>query len=588
MATVSSGAFETSVYDAAGAEFPNRIRVEWSSSQSVANNTSTIYWTVKSAGGYGHWFVLAGPITVNIAGITVYSRSDRFEMWVGATLGSGSFTITHNQSGNATLTAWAEAAIYSYAISSTRYGYSVDLPQIPRSSNINVSGQIIGSPITIQISKAVSSFTHTIYWYFGNASGTIASQTSNSSVTWTPPLDLANQIPNSASGVGTLKCITYNNGSSIGETTTSFTLVAPSSMIPSINSFDPSIESTKPSGCGLYVKNNSTVRWTAHVSGVYGSRVVKCTINGSNLNYESNTPSDSYSAVSSTLTTYGKKEYTITITDSRGRTSSRKQWINVEDYNAPLIMSYNSYRSNANGDINNSGEYVTHQITASFYVLNGYNNIKILAYSKESSTNVYGNLVTLKDDSNNTMNYKYTYPTKEFEVDKIYNFKIVISDSVGGYDEKYISVGTKSIPLNIASNNNSVAVGGFAQKSDSNRFDCFWDAHFMSSPIVNSDKNLKCDIKDINIDVIDSLRPVQYKIINEKSDITHYGFIAQDVEQVFIDSGTTNEKIGVVRYEENNETKERSNYAIAYEEIIPLLVKKCQELQQEINELKKK
>ena len=51
MATASSGAFETSAYNV-GEQYPNRIRVEWSSSQSVANNTSTIYWTVKSAGGY--------------------------------------------------------------------------------------------------------------------------------------------------------------------------------------------------------------------------------------------------------------------------------------------------------------------------------------------------------------------------------------------------------------------------------------------------------------------------------------------------------------------------------------------------------
>ena len=34
---VSSGAFETSVYDAAGSKYPNRIRIEWSSSQNIEN-----------------------------------------------------------------------------------------------------------------------------------------------------------------------------------------------------------------------------------------------------------------------------------------------------------------------------------------------------------------------------------------------------------------------------------------------------------------------------------------------------------------------------------------------------------------------
>ena len=74
-------------------------------------------------------------------------------------------------------------------------------------------------------------------------------------------------------------------------------------------------------------------------------------------------------------------------------------------------------------------------------------------------------------------------------------------------------------------------------------------------------------------------------MINESSDITHYGFIAQDVEKTLSNAGV-NYKNGIVHYDEDNETKERSNYALAYDEIIPLLVKKCQELQREIDRLK--
>lgn len=219
MATASSGAFETSVYNAAGSKYPDRIRVEWYSSQSVANNTSTIYWTVMSAGGTGssYSYVMTGPVTVSIAGVTVYSRADRFAMHVGEVLDSGSFTLTHNSDGTQSFSAWAEAAIYTYAISSTRYDYYVDLPQIPRASSISVSGTTIGSPITISISKAVSSFTHTLEYKFGNKSGTIATKTSSSSVSWTPSRELARQIPNSWYGTGTLKCLTYNGGTLIGE-----------------------------------------------------------------------------------------------------------------------------------------------------------------------------------------------------------------------------------------------------------------------------------------------------------------------------------------------------------------------------------
>lgn len=590
MATASSGAFETSVYGAAGSKYPDRIRVEWSSSQSVANNTSTIYWTVKSAGGTGNLYsyVMAGPITVNIAGTTVYSRADRFEMHVGATLGSGSFTLTHNQDGKQSFSAWAEAAIYTYAISSTRYDYYIELPQIPRASSISVSGSTMGFPITIQISKAVSSFTHTLIWYFENKNGTIISQTSSSPVIWTPPLTLADQIPNSVSGTGTLTCITYNGGTEIGRNSINFTLTVPSNVTPSIESFTPSIASTKPSGCGLYVKNNSTVQWTVSASGIYGSTIRKCVISGPNLSKTFTESSTSYTATSSTLTIAGKKTYTVIVTDSRGRTAKATRYITIMDYNPPVITSVNSFRSNVDGTLNGAGEYVTHKLTASFYRLYGKNTIKIEAFSKESSDSTYSNSIIIKNDSSNTVNYTYTYPNSSFKADTKYDFKIMISDSVGQSATVYTHVGTKNLPINIASDNNSIAIGGFAQKATNNigRFDCAWEAHFATAPITDSDRNLKHNIEDINIDIIDKLRPVQYNLINDASDTTHYGFVAQDVEQALIDSGAGNDKMGLVYYDEDNETKERTNYALSYDEIIPLLVKKCQELQREIDILK--
>jgi hypothetical protein len=591
MATALSGAFETSVYDV-GDAFPNRIRVEWSSSQSVANNTSTIYWTVTSAGGYGGHWVMAGPITVSIAGVTVVSRADRFKMYVGQTLGSGSFTLTHNADGTQSFSAWAEAALYTYAISSTRYDYYIDLPQIPRASSISASGSTMDSPITIQISKAVSSFTHTLVWYFGNKNGTIVSQTSNSSVTWTPLSEqLASQIPNSESGTGTLTCITYNGNTEVGRKSINFTLKVHSDVRPSISAFTSSIASTKPSGCGLYVKNNSIVQWAVSASGIYGSTIRKCVISGPNLSYTSTISSRSYRAKSATLTTCGTKIYTVTITDSRGRTATKTQSIYVSDYNPPVITSANSFRSDANGTFNGSGEYVTHKLTSSFYTLNGKNNIKIEAFSKKSSDATYSNSVIIKNDSkDDTVNYTYTYPNSSFKADTKYDFKIVISDSIGQSATVYTHVGTKNVPINIASDNNSIAIGCFAQKATNNigRFDCAWEAHFTSAPQVDSDRNLKRDISNIDIDIIDDLKPVQYRLKNEDSDTIHYGFVAQDVEQALLQSKEAEQKIGIVHYDEDMETKERTNYSLAYDEIIPLLVKKCQELQQEIDILKGK
>lgn len=593
MATASSGAFETSVYNAAGSKYPDRIRVEWSSSQSVANNTSTIYWTVMSAGGWGssQSYVMAGPVTVSIAGVTVYSRADRFQMHVGEPLGSGSFTLTHNSDGKQSFSAWAEAAIYTYAISSTRYDYYVELPQIPRASNVFILyGNTIGSQIDIGISRAVSSFTHTLTWRFGGRTGTIAESSSSPSITWTPPLDLSSQIPNSESGAGTLTCITYNGNTEIGRKSISFTLKVPSYIGPSINTFESSIVPVDIKDCGLYVKNHTAVKWDVTAYGSYGSTIKKCTISGQNLSYTFTNTSTSYTRTSETLTISGEKVYTVTVTDSRGRTASKTGRITILDYNSPVITSANSFRSNADGTLNGSGEYVTHKLTASFYTLQGNNTIKIEVFNKESSNPTYSkNSVIIKNDSDyKTVNYSYTYPDSSFKADTKYDFKIVISDSIGQSSTVYTHVGTKNVPINIASDNSSIAIGSFAQKQADNKglFRCEWAASFASSPQVDSDRNLKRNIDDIDIDIIDKLKPVQYVLKNDDSDTIHYGFIAQDVEQVLLSSNESKQKTGIVHYDEDESTKEHKNYSLAYDEIIPLLVKKCQELQREIDILK--
>lgn len=598
----SSGSFETSSASAyVGESWPNRLRVEWNSSQNITSNTSTISWSVKPVGGSGRRWCQFYNITIVLGGITIASQRNLWGRADGQwsttqytsdgyggtpTSFSGSFTLSHDANGQRTLTGSAECAIADSVINSSSYGYSVALPTIARASSISVSGNTMGSSLTINIDKASSSFTHTLTWQFGNQTGTIASNTSSSSVTWTPSINLASQIPNATSGYGTIWCTTFNGGTNVGQKSTNFTLQLPSNITPSISSFTSSIASTNPANCGLYVKNHSTVRWNVSAAGTYGSTIQKCVISGQNLSYTSTSSSTSYSATSSTLTIAGEKTYTVTVTDSRGRTASTTGRITIADYNPPVITSISSFRSKANGNLDGSGEYVTHQLTSSFYTLNGKNNIKIEAFSKKNSDPTYSSSAIIKNDSSNTVSYTYTYSNSSFKADTAYDFKIVISDSVGQSATVYTHVGTKNVPINISSDNNSVAIGGFAQASNIGRFDCAWDAHFITSPIVDSDRNLKNNIKDIDIDIIDKLRPVQYNLINGESDVTHYGFIAQDVEQALIESGVTTGKMGIVYYDENDATKEKTNYALSYDEIIPLLVKKCQELQREIDRLK--
>ena len=69
----------------------------------------------------------------------------------------------------------------------------------------------IGTNTSITITKDKSSYTHTLTWKFGNASGTILTKTTQTSIVWTPPAaTLYAQIPNAVRGYGTITCQTYD------------------------------------------------------------------------------------------------------------------------------------------------------------------------------------------------------------------------------------------------------------------------------------------------------------------------------------------------------------------------------------------
>ena len=129
----------------------------------------------------------------------------------------GDFTVAHNSDGTKQFTLSFSG---NFSIAST-YGtasgsITVTLPTIPRSTTPTVGSLTMGSAGTISLSPASSSFTHTLRYLVGNASGTIVTKTSSTSVSWTPPISLASQVPNATTAVGTLYCDTYNGSTLIG------------------------------------------------------------------------------------------------------------------------------------------------------------------------------------------------------------------------------------------------------------------------------------------------------------------------------------------------------------------------------------
>lgn len=131
----SSGSFNTSGY---GSGSWNRyLNFSWSvKSQSIANNTTTISYTLKGAGGATDNWYQAGNFKLVIDGKTVYSSSARINLKNGTVVTSGTYTMTHNNTGNRSFSASAEAGIYTYAVNCRGSG-SWSLPTIPRYATVS-------------------------------------------------------------------------------------------------------------------------------------------------------------------------------------------------------------------------------------------------------------------------------------------------------------------------------------------------------------------------------------------------------------------------------------------------------------------
>lgn len=135
---------------------------------------------------------------------------------------SGSSTISHNADGTKKLPISCTFNPNNGLHGTITVSASLSLTTIPRSSSVSVSAGVIGSAVAININRQSSSFKHTVRYSWAGKSGTIASNV-DTSTSWTIPLDFANDIPNSASGTGTIYVDTYSGSTKTGTQSTTLT-----------------------------------------------------------------------------------------------------------------------------------------------------------------------------------------------------------------------------------------------------------------------------------------------------------------------------------------------------------------------------
>lgn len=116
------------------------------------------------------------------------------------------------------------------SINTSISGRNFALSTISRASyGADVTAEI-AKPVTINITKREAWMRHSIWVTIGSYDQKIAGDNIDTSYTWTPPIEIANQFPNSASGTGTITYVTYNNGVEVGKDVRRITVNIPTNL----------------------------------------------------------------------------------------------------------------------------------------------------------------------------------------------------------------------------------------------------------------------------------------------------------------------------------------------------------------------
>ena len=395
--------------------------VQWSqNSQNIEDNSTIINWSCGFHPGHKYYLNAIKMSSVVINGVEVYSGGTYSNItdYQDRTFASAVLKIAHTPDGSKSFTisgfsGWIYESGTTYASSQT-----FTLPTIPRASSVSCSTANIGSNATITINRASTSFTHTLTYSFGSLSGTIATKTSSTNISWTIPTTFYGQIPNSKSGTGTITCDTYSGSTLIGSKSTSFTAtVSESASKPTLS---PTVSDSNSTTTALTGNNSKFIKYYSNASVATGAQAR----NSATLKSQKITcGAKSITSASGTINAVESGSFTFSATDSRGYTTT--QTLNK------TLIEYIKLTCSLNAGAPTTAGVATLKISGNYW--NGsfgkVANTLTVQYRYKAQGGSYGSWTTVSaTKSNNTYNatatisgldYQTTYVFQARAIDKL-------------------------------------------------------------------------------------------------------------------------------------------------------------------------
>lgn len=412
----SSGSFNTTAYQG------RYLTFAWSvSSQSVANNTTTIAWTLKGAGNAQSSWYRSGNFKVVINGTTVYSSSTRIQLYDGTLVASGNFTMAHDTAGNKSFTASAEAGIYTVAVNCSGSG-TFTLPQIARAAKITAAPNFtdIQSPTINYQNSAGNNVTalQACISLTGNTDNISYRDIPKTGTSYTFNLTEAerNVLRAAAPNSNTLSVIFYIktiiSGQTFYETATrTMTIVdaAPTMSNPTYQDSNSTTVAITENNQKIIQKQSSlTIAIPAATAKKYATITkYQVTINGvTREQAAAGNMSWGVLDVSSNITA------TVKAIDSRGNSVTKSMQISIEAWQQPYAVISCSRENNFYTD-------TVLNVSPTVSSLSGKNSVIIQEQHKKTSESAYSTLVNVPASTDTTIQLDNHYD---------WNVKIIVSD----------------------------------------------------------------------------------------------------------------------------------------------------------------
>lgn len=417
----------------------------------TANNRSTVNVQARlRTNGYASMWGVTAPVTVTVDG---KSESSNATVNIGTNSSllfyGKDFVVPHNGDGTKTVGIKIYVGLNAGGYGSSMVAFDLPLPTIARASTVNDVTGTLGSAMTININRKNSAFKHTVKYNFGSLSGTIATNV-DTSVSWTPPLNLATAMPNKTSDWGNITVETYSGSSKIGSATCRLTLNVPDSVKPTLGSITLTDSNATVKNllntANTFAQVMSNVKVTFNsASGAYGSTIssYRAEIVGKNQSTNSNNGFLGMMNFNGTVT------IRATVTDSRGRTSNAVDVeVTVINYFTPQI----SFTLQRSGSSSTTLTVTRNARIAPLTVGGKQKNKMIISFKfKEHSATNYttdtgsagGTWTTIDNLTNSRANLAATFSTL-----KTYDIIGKIEDAFTSY-EFLATVGTEKFPIAI-------------------------------------------------------------------------------------------------------------------------------------------